>query len=179
MLNFKQLVYLSMTNHYHYSLLSFCSFSFSSSIVASRVIVLWGIVHFSPPSQVHYTFTLMVSSWAAVEVPRYMWYVMELINSPIGALTYLRYSLFLVLYPTGISGEIGCLWNSLPHFTANPSQVNIDLPNKWNFVYNHVLVLTVLLYVAYPLGSFVMYQNMWNARKKKLFSTNNDSKKEK
>ena len=145
-------------------------------IVASRLIVLWGIVHYSLPSQISLWFTLMVSSWAAVEVPRYMWYVMEIIGKPIDFLTYLRYSLFLVLYPTGISGEIGCLWTSLPYFEKHPEVLDITLPNKWNFVYTHSLVLSILLFGVYPLGSYVMYNNMWQARKKKLFSDDKKSK---
>jgi len=92
--------------------------------VASRLLVLWGISHVSPPSQVHWAFALMAFSWSLVEVPRYGFYIWKLLvdsdpaPTPKGAppaaktpsnvpywLTWLRYSLFIVLYPTGITGE--------------------------------------------------------------------------
>lgn len=53
----------------------------------------------------------MILSWASVEVPRYAFYVAALItgdatkNTPY-PLFWLRYSLFAVLYPTGIVGEL-------------------------------------------------------------------------
>jgi hypothetical protein len=53
----------------------------------------------------------MIISWSCVEVPRYAFYVAALITgdatkkSPY-PLFWLRYSLFAVLYPTGITGEL-------------------------------------------------------------------------
>ena len=47
-------------------------------------------------------------SWAITEIVRYSFYALTLINAVPYALKYLRYSLFLVLYPTGISSELVC-----------------------------------------------------------------------
>ena len=54
---------------------------------------------------------LMILSWALVEVPRYLFYVSALITGDATKKTpyplfWLRYSLFAVLYPTGITGEL-------------------------------------------------------------------------
>lgn len=146
--------------------------------VASRLAVLWGIVHYSPPSQTSVFFTLMSVSWSLVEVPRYSWYLTELLGLQSGPLTYLRYSLFLVLYPTGITGECGSLWQSLSYFEGNQMRLGLEvaLPNKWNLVYSHRAVLLFLLFAIYPFGSYVMYNNMWVARKKKLFPSTEDKK---
>lgn len=53
----------------------------------------------------------MIVSWASVEVPRYAFYVAALLTGDATKLTpfplfWLRYSLFAVLYPTGITGEL-------------------------------------------------------------------------
>jgi very-long-chain (3R)-3-hydroxyacyl-CoA dehydratase len=53
----------------------------------------------------------MILSWSLVEVPRYAFYVMALITGDATKKTpywlfWLRYSLFAVLYPTGITGEL-------------------------------------------------------------------------
>jgi very-long-chain (3R)-3-hydroxyacyl-CoA dehydratase len=48
-----------------------------------------------------------VLSWSLVEIPRYAYYAVNLIapTSIPYFLTFLRYSLFMVLYPSGISGK--------------------------------------------------------------------------
>ena len=54
---------------------------------------------------------MMILSWSMVEVPRYAFYVAALITGDATKgtpypLFWLRYSLFAVLYPTGITGEL-------------------------------------------------------------------------
>lgn len=73
--------------------------------VFSRLFILWGITNIAPASQTHWCFALMCASWASVEPPRYFFYLVKLLGSVPGALTWLRYSLFIILYPTGITGE--------------------------------------------------------------------------
>lgn len=47
----------------------------------------------------------MVLSWSLVEVPRYLFYLMKLLHLSMPTwLFFLRYNLFIVLYPTGITG---------------------------------------------------------------------------
>jgi Protein tyrosine phosphatase-like protein, PTPLA len=53
----------------------------------------------------------MIMSWASVEVPRYLFYVSAIITGDATKKTpyplfWLRYSLFAILYPTGITGEL-------------------------------------------------------------------------
>ena len=60
----------------------------------------------------------MILSWATVEVPRYLFYVATIVVSSTPQkktpylLFWLRYSLFAVLYPTGITGELTVFWNA-------------------------------------------------------------------
>lgn len=53
----------------------------------------------------------MILSWASVEVPRYLFYVFAILTGDATKKTpfplfWLRYSLFAILYPTGITGEL-------------------------------------------------------------------------
>lgn len=61
----------------------------------------------------------MVGSWALVEVPRYLFYAVKEVTEKVipkvqcrfihqvpFPLFWLRYNLFVVLYPSGITGEI-------------------------------------------------------------------------
>lgn len=78
--------------------------------VMSRIIALFAVVY-SPAAQAHFGSGLMILGWSLVEVPRYAFYVAALISGDATKgtpypLFYLRYSLFYVLYPLGISGEV-------------------------------------------------------------------------
>eukprot|EP00591_Stephanopyxis_turris_P001033 CAMPEP_0195519352 /NCGR_PEP_ID=MMETSP0794_2-20130614/14594_1 /TAXON_ID=515487 /ORGANISM="Stephanopyxis turris, Strain CCMP 815" /LENGTH=762 /DNA_ID=CAMNT_0040648487 /DNA_START=70 /DNA_END=2358 /DNA_ORIENTATION=+ len=78
--------------------------------VGSRIAALFAIVN-SPSSQSQFGAGMMMLSWAFVEVPRYAFYVAALATGDATKKTpyplfWLRYSLFAVLYPTGITGEL-------------------------------------------------------------------------
>ena len=126
------------------------------------------MIDIAPTAQTSWALTLCVASWAAVEVPRYTAYLIDTLGLPSpSALTWLRYSLFLVLYPLGISGEIGCLVASLPYIAAR-GVWNVALPNAHNFAYSHYTVLLCILFGLYPPGSYLMIGHMWKQRIAKL-----------
>jgi very-long-chain (3R)-3-hydroxyacyl-CoA dehydratase len=81
--------------------------------VFSRVWTLWAVMHISVEAQTSVFFTLACTSWALVEVPRYLFYALNIIDALPYPLFWLRYSLFAVLYPTGITGELGCMYLAL------------------------------------------------------------------
>lgn len=133
--------------------------------------VLWGIVALAPPAHQQAGFALMAASWSTVEVPRYGYYLWSLLGGGSEGvpawLTWLRYSLFMVLYPTGISGEISCLWNSLPFIKAHGIG-EFGLPNPHNVAFSYYLTLWALLVAVYPPGSWVMFTHMLKQRRKVL-----------
>lgn len=134
----------------------------------SRLIVLWGITNISPPSQTSVYFPLMCFAWSLVEVPRYLFYIYsELGITPPYALEWLRYSLFIVLYPAGITGEIGNLLQALPYVKEHGAPWDVKQPNTHNFAYSHYYILLFLLSLYVP-GSPYMIGHMWDQRKKKL-----------
>ena len=77
--------------------------------VMSRLILVHAFTIRSVDCQSHWSLYLMITSWGLVEVPRYLFYVAAQLQpsheipSP---LFWLRYSLFMVLYPSGITGEM-------------------------------------------------------------------------
>ena len=139
--------------------------------VSSRLFIVWGIAHIAPPAQTTVGFMLAALSWATVEPPRYLYYTLNLLYpSPASLpypLTYLRYSLFLLLYPTGITGEVWCLLTALPYLARHPSVLSVGMPNSWNFAFSYWWFCVVML-AGYVPGSPLMIQLMWNQRKKVL-----------
>jgi very-long-chain (3R)-3-hydroxyacyl-CoA dehydratase len=143
--------------------------------VAARLIVLSGYVAFVPAAQQSWPFVAMAAAWAAGEVPRYSFYVAGLLAPTKEAVPYalrwLRYSLFLVLYPVGIAGEVGSLVYCLEPMRKYAFELGlaVRMPNRWNFAYDHY-VLLLCLFPLYVPGSIFMVGNMLRSRKRELLS---------
>ena len=120
--------------------------------VSSRYGVMWCFTYLFQSSSSHWSLYLMVISWSLVEVPRYLFYAFNLymVDVPF-VLFWLRYSLFAILYPTGISGEILQILQALPALKV------ASIP-AW------YLTLGVLL-MYLPGGPFMIF-HMFQQRKK-------------
>ena len=134
--------------------------------VASRLLVVWLIFVPCEDVQNSWVATLAILSWCCVEVPRYLYYALNSLNAAPFVLTWIRYSLFFILYPTGISGEVLSMWKSLPFFLNNPTYT-IAMPNKWNIALSLYSTIVVFL-VIYVWGSPTMYTHMIKQRNKAL-----------
>eukprot|EP01138_Halocafeteria_seosinensis_P015014 gb/GECG01015326.1/.p1 GENE.gb/GECG01015326.1/~~gb/GECG01015326.1/.p1 ORF type:complete len:221 (+),score=16.96 gb/GECG01015326.1/:1-663(+) len=135
--------------------------------VFSRLFVLYGIVEKAPPSRYGYAFTLLTISWSAVEVPRYLYLACNTLGMNLFLLKWLRYTLFAVLYPSGITGECWCIYAALEYIKQNRVW-SMALPNTYNFAFNYHLFLIIALTCVYPYGSYIMYSHMLKQRKKQL-----------
>jgi very-long-chain (3R)-3-hydroxyacyl-CoA dehydratase len=82
--------------------------------VASRVVLIWGIVE-QFPVETNPAYSTMLLAWSATEVVRYSYFVFNLTGRVPPALSWLRYNLFFVLYPLGISSEAWLVYKSVPH----------------------------------------------------------------
>ncbi len=124
--------------------------------VGSRLAVVWMYMVPTSGSGGHWANYLCIGSWCLVEVPRYLFYAAALnakgaphkIN---GALFFLRYNLFMVLYPSGISGELLLMWNAYPTFL------------QFGSLFMRVVALHIGSYL--PLAPF-MVMNMWKNNKR-------------
>uniref|UniRef100_A0A7N2LZ21 Very-long-chain (3R)-3-hydroxyacyl-CoA dehydratase n=1 Tax=Quercus lobata TaxID=97700 RepID=A0A7N2LZ21_QUELO len=59
-------------------------------------------------------------------------------------LLWLRYSTFLLLYPTGITSEVGLIYVALP-FIKESEKYCIRMPNKWNFSFDFFYAAILVL----------------------------------
>ena len=76
------------------------------------------------------------------------------------------FSLFYVLYPIGVAGEMKIIYDSLD-IIAEREILSVSLPNRLNFAFNfHTWLVIVLL--CYPLGLMVQYKHMMRQRRKVL-----------
>lgn len=135
--------------------------------VFSRLLIVLGIFQLLPnsPANFHWAYITLTLSWSLTEVIRYAYYASNLSN-PNGVpyfLTWLRYSTFYVLYPTGVSSEIAMIYLSLDEAKA-----------VYGPIYYYFLIISILTYAP---GFYTLYTYMIKQRKKVLGKKPVDSKK--
>uniref|UniRef100_A0A7S1YXL8 very-long-chain (3R)-3-hydroxyacyl-CoA dehydratase n=1 Tax=Trieres chinensis TaxID=1514140 RepID=A0A7S1YXL8_TRICV len=129
--------------------------------VGSRIAALYAITH-SPESQVQFGAGMMIISWALVEVPRYAFYLAAIITGDATKKTpyplfWLRYSLFAVLYPTGITGELTVFLSA----AKDEVFLNTYGPEYASAMYYFIMSFPVI----YAPGALPMILNMAGNRK--------------
>lgn len=137
--------------------------------VVSRVAVVSGVILATPEKYASSSIgiPLAISAWSITEIIRYFFYFMSLNGSVPYFLTWLRYTLFIVLYPIGVTGELLCTYQAVGYASAHPDAWSYRLPNSWNFIFSYyfILVLQMLLYIPFfP----QLYMHMFAQRRKIL-----------
>lgn len=81
--------------------------------VLSRIVIVWGVVFFYPDATATSPFySSMLIAWSVTEIVRYGYFAQTLRGADPGILTWLRYNMFYVLYPMGISSEVALVWKA-------------------------------------------------------------------
>ncbi|XP_038646236.1 very-long-chain (3R)-3-hydroxyacyl-CoA dehydratase 2 [Scyliorhinus canicula] len=85
-----------------------------------------------------------------------------------------RYTLFIVLYPMGVTGELLTIYAALPH-VRRTGLYSVTLPNKYNISFDYYTVLILVMISYIPLFP-QLYFHMLRQRRKVL-TTTEESKK--
>lgn len=120
--------------------------------VMSRIFIVWGHLYWVPQCQAHWSLLLITFSWGITEVVRYAFYFTNLLGHVPYPIFYLRYSMFMVLYPTGITGEI--------------LQALVGMAAYWKTANPFWYRLSLVILTLYLPGSPGMIGNMWSNRKR-------------
>ena len=153
------------------------------SQVLSRVALVFVSSSFSTARDSLF-FTTMIFAWSLTEVIRYSYYA--LYKSPLSnsflvkALTYLRYTLFYVLYPIGVASELTLVYKAVEHILINHLPVTfpvafLNSDPHYTTYFAYFLICNSLLYVP---GFPMLYMYMINQRSKVLGGASLSSKKD-
>ena len=112
----------------------------------------------------------MLIAWGLVEVVRYLYLALNMFDMAPRWLLWLRYTLFYVLYPLGVYGEMKVMYDALPSLRESKI-LSVHLPNTWNFSFSFASFVWVLLYVIYIPGLYMQYTHMIKQRRKALGCT--------
>ena len=116
----------------------------------TRWFIVWVILDFVavPKAQFSWAFVSMTMAWTSIEVVRYSYYVLHLLDGAPTWLTWSRYSFFYLLYPIGALSEAYLVYLSL-------DQIYESL--GWGFYYTAMLIV-----YAYPPGTpLLLYNRGW------------------
>ncbi|KAE8038990.1 hypothetical protein FH972_011446 [Carpinus fangiana] len=103
-------------------------------------------------------------AWSLTEVIRYPHYALNCIGNCPSWITYLRYTAFIMLYPTGlVPGEMWLMYQALEFIKKK--HLHEDLFNRLPFSY--YIFLKVLL-LCYPFLGLKLYLHMFKQRRSKL-----------
>jgi very-long-chain (3R)-3-hydroxyacyl-CoA dehydratase len=108
---------------------------------------------------------VLILCWALADVIRYAWASLSTLGVCPHALTVLRYTAFMPLYPLGAGAEVLLMALALPASHAGFRRV--VMPNAWNFAFDNARFLFAVL-LAYPPLWALLYSHMWRQRAKKL-----------
>lgn len=108
---------------------------------------------------------LALLAWSITEIIRYLYYLTNLIEFVPYLLTWLRYTLFIVLYPIGVTGELLCTYSAAQYGATNPQALDSIFPNTWNYAYYYTIIVIMLTYIpCFPM----LYFHMVGQRRKIL-----------
>nr|XP_039266514.1 very-long-chain (3R)-3-hydroxyacyl-CoA dehydratase 2-like [Styela clava] len=108
--------------------------------VFSRVGLLWMIVEPVYQVQDSISVAMFMVAWTITEIIRYGFYTFHLLGSSPFPIVWLRYTLFIVLYPLGVTGELLTIYKSLP-FVADGNIYSVSMPNAANFSFSYYYAL--------------------------------------
>ncbi|CAI5534177.1 unnamed protein product [Closterium sp. Naga37s-1] len=129
-----------------------------------RSFVLFAVVGRTPALHTHAALFVLLAVWCCSEVIRYPQYALSLLGTCPRALTWLRYSAFIPLYPIGMfGGEMVLIYSAIPFVKAERPLdfLFAALP----FDCHHVLMVIL---AAYPLFWLHLYTHMFRQRRAKL-----------
>lgn len=81
-------------------------------------------------------------------------------------LTWLRYSVFVPVYPVGMLAELKCMRQVLPHLQETRPW-SLSMPNKWNIAFDYPS-FPVAVMISYPYLWWQLYSMLLRQRRRKL-----------
>lgn len=118
--------------------------------ILSRLVLVWGVLVPVVEARSSLGVPMLLIAWSIAECTRYFYYGFHLYDAVPFFSTWLRYSLFIVLYPVGVTGELLTTYASLSTISKRKLW-SIELPNPLNisFYYDYLLILFMLSYIHF------------------------------
>lgn len=110
---------------------------------------------------------VLFAIWASIECIRYPYYFLSLLKTEVYALTWLRYTMWIPLYPLGAFCEGIIVLRNIPYFEET-KRFTITLPNTWNFTFCMCTFMRMYIVLALIPGVYYVMRYLARVRAKKL-----------
>uniref|UniRef100_A0A183C6U4 Very-long-chain (3R)-3-hydroxyacyl-CoA dehydratase n=1 Tax=Globodera pallida TaxID=36090 RepID=A0A183C6U4_GLOPA len=139
----------------------------ASLIQVSGRLAMLMIINGCPPCwQWPPVFTLILA-YLFSEQFRYPYYALKTLGISLPVVTWLRYNMWLLLYPLGFFLEGLTMLGSAP-FYYESGVYSLHLPNAFNFSYNFGILLPFFTFTFFPFIGFTLIKHMLKQRKSKM-----------
>lgn len=135
--------------------------------VVGRMVILFTLIVPEPRIQSHPVVFYLFMVWSAVEIVRYPYYISQVYNKENALLTWLRYTIWIPLYPLGFVCEGIVIYKNIIYLDHSP-RLSIAMPNSLNFTFNYATFLRVYLLIFCVPAMYSLMSYMYKARSKKL-----------
>lgn len=137
--------------------------------VTGRNFVLFAMIDQEPRMMTKPVVFYLFIVWSLIEIVRYPYYLTQLLKTEISFLTWLRYSIWIPLYPLGVMCEGIIILRNIPYFEET-KRLSLDMPNKYNWTFHMpTFQYLYILFLVLP-GIFFIMTHMQKIRAKKLGS---------
>jgi len=141
--------------------------------ITGRAIIFFCLIEGEPRMQPKPVVFWLLLVWSLVEVFRYPYYLLRLCDADIPLVTWLRYSVWLPLYPLGFMLEGVVILRSIP-YSEETGAYTLALPNRLNTAFHFPSFLRIyLLFFFFP----VLYKMMMHMHHQRLKKLPGDKKK--
>ncbi|XP_072938000.1 very-long-chain (3R)-3-hydroxyacyl-CoA dehydratase [Epargyreus clarus] len=135
--------------------------------VSGRAFILFAMIEAEPRMQTKPVVFYLFCVWSLIEVVRYPFYIAGLYKKDIYILTWLRYTLWIPLYPLGILCEAIIIVRNIPYFEET-QRFTVSLPNEYNFAFHMPSFMRVVLLFGSIPSMFFLMSHMHKLRTVKL-----------
>lgn len=134
--------------------------------VLGRIMILFVVLGSQAEMQNKAAVFAVFYLWSIIEMFRYPYYMLSCIGTEWKILTWIRYTIWIPLYPLGVIAEAVCVVQSIPHFEES-GRFTAQLPNPLNISFSFTYFLQVYLIIMF-LGLFVNFRHLYKQRNKRL-----------
>lgn len=135
--------------------------------VGGRAFVLFFMIDAEPRMQTKPVVFYLFLIWSTIEIIRYPYYITQLLNIEISFLTWLRYTIWIPLYPLGFVCEGIIILRNIPYFEET-QKFTVSLPNTYNFALHFPSVMRLYLLLLLLPGIYTLMSRMSQLRSRKL-----------
>ncbi|XP_076027635.1 very-long-chain (3R)-3-hydroxyacyl-CoA dehydratase [Genypterus blacodes] len=104
--------------------------------------------------------------WSSIEIVRYPYYVLGCFNTEWKTLTWLRYTVWIPLYPLGVAAEAVAVIQAIPIFDMT-TLLSVPLPKALGTSISFSYVLRLYLVLMF-LGLLINFRHLYKQRKKRF-----------